>query len=263
VQTPDDLFLSDGSWGYYDAAPSTQVTQYTVETNTEGLNTDDYNIERNITLKATTSEYIAAYRSITPKFDAVDLTNYSTFKFEAKGTGTLIVRLVKEGIADWQEQYKTSVELTNDLTSFELGFSEFKSTNGTDLEANDVTSIVFTMLAENGEEVSKEMIIKQLSFSESNSLSVSDLLVAEGAPTTAVPNPMKNETSIQFIAEVTENIELLVYNQLGGLVDKIEFNAVPGENEIIFERKSLSNGIYFCKIKSNVTDYKTTKLLLE
>jgi hypothetical protein len=263
IQTPDDLFLSDGSWGYDDAAPSTQITQYTIESNTESLNTEDYNIERNIILKATTSEYIAAYRSLTPKFNAIDLTNYSTFKFEAKGTGTLIVRLVKEGITDWHEQYKTSVELTNDLANFELDFSEFKSTNGVDFGAEDITSIVFTMLAENGEEVSKEMNIKELSFSETSTLSVVDLEEEEGVATTAIPNPMTNETSIQFTAETTENVELLVYNQLGGLVEKIEFSAVPGNNEIVFKRKNLRSGIYFCKIKSDVTDYQTTKLLLE
>ncbi|WP_405297032.1 DUF6923 family protein [Algibacter sp. Ld11] len=263
VQTPDDLFMSDGPWGYDDAATSTEVTEYTIETNTEELNNDDYNVERNITLKATTSEYIAAYRAITPKFNPIDLSDYESFNFEAKGTGTLIVRLVKESVENWETQYKATVNLTTSIASYTLPFSEFISTNGSPLDATDVTSIVFTMLAENGEEVTKEMTLEQLRFAKATTLSLSTISEEEGLTTTAMPNPMTSKTSIQFTAEQAENVELLVYNQLGSLVNKIAYSTVPGVNEIELKRGSLSTGIYFCKIKSSLTTYKTTKLLLE
>ncbi|MCL5128188.1 T9SS type A sorting domain-containing protein [Algibacter sp. L4_22] len=263
VQTPDDLFMSDGPWGYDDAAPSTQVTEYTIAANTEALSDEDFNIERNITLKAKTSEYIAAYRALTPKFNPIDLTDYKSFKFEAKGTGTLIVRLVKESVTNWETQYKTSVNLTNDIASYILPFSEFESSNGEALDASDVTSIVFTMLAENGEEVIKEMTLEQLRFSTAGTLSVSKISEDNGLITAAIPNPMTSKTGIQFTAEQAENVELLVYNQLGSLVNKIPFSSKLGKNEIVLHRGNLSNGIYFCKIKSSTSTYKTTKLLLE
>jgi len=263
VQTPDDLFMSDGPWGFDDAATSTEVTEYTVATNTEALNDEDFNIERNITLKANTSEYIAAYRALTPKFNPIDLSGYNSFKFEAKGTGTLIVRLVKESVDNWETQYKASVNLTNTMSSFILPFAEFESTNGTPLDANDVTSIVFTMLAENGETVSKEMTLEQLRFAKAGTLSVSTISEEDGLATMAMPNPMTSKTSIQFTANQAEDVELLVYNQLGSLVSKIAFSTTPGVNEIELNRGDLSSGIYFCKIKSSVSLYKTTKLLLE
>ena len=77
-----------------------------------------YNIERNITLKAKTSEYIAAYRALTPKFNPIDLTGYNSFKFQAKGTGTLISEIGKRKCYNWETQYKTSVNLTEDITSY-------------------------------------------------------------------------------------------------------------------------------------------------
>ena len=263
VQTPDDLFMSDGPWGYDDAAPSTEVIDYAIESNTEEIIEEDYNIERNITLKAKTSEYIAAYRALTPKFNPIDLTGYSSFEFKAKGTGTLIIRLVKESVTSWETQYKTSVNLTDDITSYVLPISEFESINGEALSADDVTSIVFTMLAENGEEVTKEMTLKELRFSNTKIIEEDILPEETSLITKAFPNPMSSKTSIQFATEQVGSVTLLVYNQLGNLVREIPFSTVEGLNDIEFKRENLSSGIYFCKINSSTDTYKTIKLLLE
>tara|TARA_R110002050_G_scaffold281956_2_gene429674 strand:+ start:47366 stop:49951 length:2586 start_codon:yes stop_codon:yes gene_type:complete len=263
IATPDDLFMSDGPWGYDDAAPTTVVTNYTVEANENVFNNDEYPIERNINLKATTSEYIAAYRALTPKFNPIDLSVYNSLQLEAKGTGTLIVRLVKESVNNWEAQYKTTIELTEELTTYSLAFTEFNSSSGLPLEVNDVTSIVFTMLAENGEETTKEMTLKQLRFSASKSLSTETIDENAGLDAVANPNPMSTHTNIQFTAESSEPIELLVYNQLGRIVKQVPFNANRGKNNIKLERGTLSTGLYFCKIKSRNTTYKTIKLLMD
>ncbi|WP_396600822.1 DUF6923 family protein [Algibacter sp. R77976] len=262
INTPDDLFMSDGPWGYDDAAPTTTVTNYMVETNEAQFNDAEYAIERNITLEATTSEYIAAYRALTPKFNPINLTEYNSFKLQAKGTGTLIVRLVKESISNWETQYKTSIELTEDLNDYTLLFSDFNSSNGMPLEVNDVTSIVFTMLADNGQEVTKSMTLEQLRFSTSSTLSSASIETNEIA-TTAIPNPMHNQTTIHFTAQYSETVQLLVYNQVGHIVKQILVDAKPGNNQVTLQRGNLSSGLYFCNIKSNQTNYRTTKLLMD
>ena len=262
VQTPDDLFMSDGPWGYDDVAPTTTVTNYTVQTNEVEFDDDAYAIERNISLEANTSEYIAAYRALTPKFNPIDLSEYNTFKLEAKGTGTLIVRLVKASISNWELQYKTSIALTDDLTVYTLPFSEFKSSNGMPLKVNDITSMVFTMLAENGTEVTKSMTLEQLRFSKIKTLSMANLTKTNALKTVAIPNPMVTQTTIHFTAKKSETVQLLVYNQVGRLVKQMEVNAISGNNEILLERENLSSGIYFCNIKSNQSLYKTIKLLM-
>ena len=48
ITTPDDLFMSDGPWGYDDAAPSTVVNTFNVEPNEERFNGDEFPIERNM-----------------------------------------------------------------------------------------------------------------------------------------------------------------------------------------------------------------------
>ncbi|WP_372754492.1 T9SS type A sorting domain-containing protein [Mariniflexile sp.] len=263
IQTPDDLFMSDGPWGYDDAAPTTLVTNYSVEVNENSFETTDYPIERNIYLKAITSEYIAAYRALTPKFNPIDLSAFNSLQLEAKGTGTLIVRLVKASVNSWETQYKTTIDLTKNLTNYSLLFSEFESINGQAMDVTDVTSIVFTMLAENGEEVTKEMTLKQLRFSNSKSLSVDNVNDTAGLEAVAIPNPMSSQTSIHFNSGTTDTVELLIYNQLGHLVKQIPFTAAKGNNYISLKRGTLSSGLYICNIKSNQATYNTIKLLVD
>ena len=264
IQTPDDLFMSDGPWGYDNAAPSTVVSTYSVEPNEEEFNDDDYPIERNIELVANTSEYIAAYRALTPKFNPIDLSDYNSLQFKAKGTGTLIIRLVKESVNNWEEQYKTSISLTNELQDYSMPFSEFKSISGDDFEMHDVTSIVFTMLAETGAIETKEMVLQQLRFSTSKTLSVESLNNEDVLNNpVAIPNPMTSSTKIHFTAEQSEAVTLLVYNQLGTLVKQADYQAVTGKNDIKLSKGNLASGLYFCKVKSRYTDYKTIKLLVE
>ncbi len=262
VHTPDDLFMSDGPWGYDDAAPTTSVTNYSTALNDEDFNDDEYAVERNISLEATTSEYIAAYRALTPKFNPVNLAAYSSFQLKAKGTGKLIIRLVKESINNWETQYKTSIVLTDSLTNYNVLFSDFKSTNGLPLEVKDVTSIVFTMLSENGEKVTKKMILRQLRFSKNNVLAVAKNLTANEVKTTAIPNPMYSQTTIHFSAKNTETAQLLVYNKVGSLVKQLKINIKSGHNRIPLGLDGLTTGFYFCSIKSKYTNYKTLKLCI-
>ncbi|QDO94527.1 T9SS type A sorting domain-containing protein [Formosa sediminum] len=263
IETPDDLFMSDGPWGYDDAAPTTTVTRFIVEPNETSFETDEYGVERNINLEAKTSEYIAAYRALTPKFTPIDLTNYKSVKLNAKGTGTLIVRLVKAQIDSWDMQYKTSIELTDQLNEYTLLFSDFKSVTGEALDASDITSVVFTMLADGDEASVKQMDIQHLRFSkDSKTLGVDHTVFDESTHPFAYPNPMQSQTKIHFTAQRSEAVELLVYNQVGALVKQIAFNAVKGDNSIELNRAQLSSGMYICKINSD-TPYKTIKLLVK
>ncbi|GGD11706.1 DUF6923 family protein [Hyunsoonleella pacifica] len=259
VNIPDDLFLSDGPWGYDDAQAN--VTRFDVATNSESFQEDVYQVERNIALEATTDDYVAVYRALTPKFNPIDLSAYNSLKLKASGTGTLIVRLVKESISDWEAQFKTSITLTEDMEEYTLPFSDFIDQGGAALQANDVTSIVYTMLAENGETQTKILDLEHVHFA-SSSLSVEDI-ENTGIEILATPNPMHLSTSIQFNAPATETFDVEVYNQLGHLVKTIEVKAVRGNNNVTLKRGSLSSGIYFCKLESKLTHYKTIKLVLD
>ncbi|MCB4807979.1 T9SS type A sorting domain-containing protein [Tamlana sp. 62-3] len=255
IATPDDLFLSDGPWGYDDAATGTEVLFYNVQENDEVINENSFAVERNISLQAEIDDYVAVYRALTPKFNAVDLLEYDTFNFTAKGTGNLIIRLVKESITNWGEQYKTTIALSDNFQEFSVSFDDFKNLNGESIEASDVTSIVFTMLSENGTVETKSLDLKQVSFSSaSNSLSVNDVTSENGL--TAYPNPFKSTTVIK-LESVATDVSIQVYDMLGREVDA-QVISVNG-NEAIYKAPNLSKGIYkFKLIDSNKKVYSGT-----
>ncbi|GAA4230895.1 hypothetical protein GCM10022291_02110 [Postechiella marina] len=262
VATPDDLFLSDGPWGYDDYPASTTVDNYNITPNEGAFDSEDFPVERNVYLKATTSDYVAAYRALTPRFKPVDLTEFDFFKLKAKGTGDLQITFVRESIEAWEDQYKTTLALTETMQSFAIPFDDFTATSGNPLVLDDVVTIVFTMISQSGSVV-KEMDLNDISFSKNASLSIEVVDGQSLSTIAAVPNPMTSSASIQFTSTNPEEIELVVYNQLGKVVKTLNYNAVYGKNEIQIEKGDISSGLYFCKITSDNVDYDTLKLLIK
>ena len=258
IAIPDDLFMSDGPWGYDDAPTNMFIDTFKVNPNEATFTEDEFPIERNIELVGSTSDYMAAYRALTPKFNPVDFTAYQSLKLNAQGTGKLTIRLVKESVNDWELHYKTSIPLTNKLKYYSIPFSDFNSMNGTNFIPNDITSVVFTMIAESGEVETKKMTLQQLRFSKINPQSehpLNSILVS--------PNPMKSSSTFRFSSQLNETVEVFIYNQLGSLVKTITHEATLGKNEIKLNRGTLSSGLYICKVQSETTLYKITKLILE
>lgn len=260
IATPDDLFMSDGPWGIDDSATGTTVTNYTVSANNTTYDINEFPIERNVVLKATTNEYVAAYRAITPRFKAVDLSDYNSFKLSAKGTGTLDIRFVKSSIDSWENQFKTTIQLTNEMQDFAIPFKAFTSLTGEELLLNDIKTIVFTMVAENGTVETKEMNLESVRFSKEiiKFYNESDL-----NNVSIYPNPLATNSTFNFITLHNEEVTLYVYNQLGRVVREIAYNAQYGSNDLTLEKGNLSSGVYFCKIVSQHYNYQSVKLVVK
>lgn len=263
INTPDDLFMSDGPWGVDDSEANTTVNSYLVSPNTTTFDSQDFPIERNVTLNATTDTYVAAYRALTPRFKAVDLNDFTSFKFKVKGTGNLEITLVKQSITNWDEQYKTTIALTDTYQSHAVLFSEFTSTLTPSLEANDIVTIVFTMQSEDGFVTTKQMDIQDVRFSRGNALSVNDFETETVNTLIAYPNPMIEASNLHFTSQKSENVELIIYNQLGKIVYKTSVESLVGNNIIPINSQNLSSGLYICKLSSTNTNYKPLKLLVK
>ncbi|WP_452230706.1 DUF6923 family protein [Lacinutrix sp. MEBiC02404] len=262
IHTPDDLFMSDGPWGMDDSQASTVVTNYAISPNTNDFDAADFPIERNVSLSATTSTYFAAYRALTPRFKAVDLTDYNSFKLQAKGTGDLEITFVKQSITNWEEQYKTNIALTANFQNFEIPFSEFRSSLNGDLVLDDIVTIVFTMVSEDGSRTTKEMQLQDVRFSIANTLSVTNI-ETEADVLAVYPNPMVTKANIHFTANQTETIHLTIYNHLGKVVYTKTVKAQSGKNQIAISRQHLSTGLYICKLSGTQIYYSPLKLLVK
>jgi hypothetical protein len=261
--TPDDLFMSDGPWGIDDTANTTEVEEYTISPNTNDFDTNDFPVERNVELQATTSEYVGVYRALTPRFNPVNLSEYSNLKFRAKGTGEMQINFIKKSISVWEEQHSAIIELTDDFQDFTISYSDFTNMSGTELVLDDIVTIVFTMASEDGTSVTKEMYIQDVRFSNTNAVLSVNTFDIDSTKISAAPNPMDSNTTIFFTANQSETMQFVVYDQLGKIVYRSNINATTGKNQVQLSRQNLGTGFYFCKIMSSQNSYKTLKLIVK
>jgi hypothetical protein len=260
LATPDDLFMSDGPWGYDDSAVSSNITAFLIEPNEIIFEADEFPVERNVSLKAITSEYVAVYRALTPRFNPVNLSDFNSLKLNAKGTGSLQITFVKKSILKWEDQYKTTVELTDEIQDFHISFSDIQSRLESELVLDDLVTIVFTMVSENGELVAKGMTLEDIRFSvENNEITTTN----DFNKLQAIPNPMGSNTSIYFASNQSEDIMFMVYDQRGKLVLQNNFKTSVGKNQLILNRQGLTSGLYICLIKNSIINYSPLKLLVK
>ncbi len=263
VAIPDDLFLSDGPWGVDASAASTSVNQYIISPNNESFDAANFSVERNLSLTATTSEYIAAYRALTPRFKAVDLSAYKSFRLKAKGTGKLEITFVKSSIENWEEQYKATITLTDDIQSFAIPFSQFASSKGTSLLLNDIKTIVFKMTAADGQSTTKKMDLQAIQFSKEASLSVTDNELESKNSVYVTPNPITDKSVLYFTALEQEKITIQIFDVLGKVVRNINLETQVGANQVALAKANLSPGLYFCQVNSKLIKYNVVKIIVK
>lgn len=263
THTPDDIFMSDGSWGVDAAASSTNVISYTVTPNEDQTDNTEMPIERNINLKASTEEYISAYKAFNPRFKAVDLSSYNALKFKGNGTGTLEVRFIKESINVWEDQFNATVNLGSTNQEYTILFDDFTSTKNSKVDFSDVVTLVFTMVSKNGEKQVKEMNISELKLVNSSALSTNDEVNSLPNQISVTPNPMNQSANVQFNSSKYQNGSFILYNQLGQIIQQRDLKINSGKNEVTIYRNKLTTGVYFFKIKSDNLNYITKKLIIK
>jgi len=260
IQTPDDLFMSDGPWGVDDDASTTQILDYEINVNETVSLENEYLIERNPYLKAQTQEYISIYKAFTPRFKPVDLSNYNTLEFNAKGTGVLEVRFIKNSINTWENQYMAAVELSDELLTYQIPFTNFESTNTEGMVLNDVVTIVFTLISIDGSMQTKEVSIEELKLLEFETLGINSLNLTY---LNIYPNPVEEFVTIEFKSDKKNIGEAIIYNQFGQKVKGVPVSIINGNNFISFECNNLNPGLYFFTIQSDYIRHNSIKLMVK
>ncbi len=263
--TPDDLFMSDGAWGVDDSPKSSVVSNFTVTPHTPVNESNILMLERNVSLTANTSEFVAVYKSFTPTFQPVDLSAFNMLKFNASGTGKLEVRFMKKDTPNWQDQYRMEVDLTATDTQFTIPFKDFMAKGSTDFDGKDIVTVIFSLKATSQQVEEKKLDISNIYFKNGEVLSVDDELLNSNAKVkvTVSPNPMNLSSTLSFVADTRSSTHIVVYNSLGMLVKQTSINAKVGKNEWVLTRENLKSGLYFVKIQSQHRKYQTTKVLIK
>ena len=251
IETPDDLFMSDGTWGLDDGAPSTEIRYYDVYQNTNTTDDSEFKLERNINLEALTREYVAVYRSLTPRFNPVDLSDYNTLNLKAKGTGDIEITLIKASIDDWEDQFKITRPLSEEMQHFVLPINEFRSSAHASLVGNDIVTIVFKMTSIDGASTTLAMNIEDVTFSKEEVLNVEELTTPEVLQGQFnYPNPFEISTTIQ-LQSVSDFVFITVVDLLGRTVDIQKLMTDASGLKVVYKEPALSKGIYKYNVITN------------
>ncbi|WP_291963073.1 T9SS type A sorting domain-containing protein [Maribacter sp.] len=256
--TPDDLFVADAPWGLDDSADETVVTDYEVLPADGPYVGDGYPVERNIKLKGTTSTYIGAYRALSPRFTAVDLSDYGKVSFEAKGTGSLEIQLIKGDGAI----YKTTVNLDSKMDAYTLSGTDFKNDADASTDFSDLKVVSFNLLANNGYAEEKSMELQNIDFH--NREPGQKFVDSDLNKSVVYPNPMVESSSLFFYEEKADTYQFDIYTLSGRLIGNhhMEGESIAGQNEITVKRKDLNPGLYLYKLQNSNEKIWSGRLLV-
>lgn len=244
--TPDDLFVADAPWGLDDSAETATADAYQVLPNDVSYMGEGYRVERNVYLKGITSDYLGVYRALSPRFAAVDLSEYNNFVLEASGTGSLDINLLKGNGAI----YTTQIKLTSAGSVYSLNADDFTSDEMVNVDFSNLKVISFELHAKNGQATEKEMMLENIEFT--NEKVSSGFILADTGQAVILPNPLVTTTKLYFYedAPASYTLELFTINGTRMNSHSLEGDTVKGQNEIEILRKGLESGLYFYSLNS-------------
>ncbi|MDB4292167.1 T9SS type A sorting domain-containing protein [Maribacter sp.] len=257
--TPDDLFVADAPWGLDDSAEGATVETYEVLPTNGPYMGDGYPIERNVALKGKTDKYLGVYRALSPRFSAVNLSEYDKLSFEATGTGTLVVKLLKGN----EITYATEVTLTSDKQVYDLSSADFKDPDGNSTDFSDIKVLVFNLIAENSYEEEKAVNLSNIDFN--NRAEVSNFVEDDTDKAWINPNPMVTTSRLYFYEENDGKYTFNLFNLAGKRINSHyqEGDSSKGQNIIEIARKSLAPGLYLYSLKSSTDKTWSGRLMVK
>ncbi|RDY61211.1 DUF6923 family protein [Flagellimonas nanhaiensis] len=256
--TPDDLFVADAPWGLDDSQAGTQITQYEVLASDETYYGDGYPIERNISLKATTDSYVGVYRALSPRFAAVNLSDYNNLVFTASGTGTLEIQLIK-GDGSF---YTHEVAINEESEIFYLDHELFRNSDGASTDFSNLKVIQFNLKA-SGIAEQKAMELSSVEFT--NTSKPAKFIDQNLNRSVVSPNPVTTTTSLYFYDEMGGEFTFQLFDINGRAIGShaITGNVQMGQNSIQIDRKGLDAGLYLYRLESSSKRIWSGRILMK
>lgn len=260
----DALYLADGPWGIDYQEDNVIVTNFHVDNTTVEDLENTHEIERQAMVSGQVQGTINLFRHVLPGDQTLDVSEYDAFQFNITNSQPIEVILLQEGLDDWNNRYRVTILENNTETLYRLPFNEFEDGNGNPANITNIKTIIFSTQGDYTSYVPFSIQVHSARFGMENTLDVAEFEIeAEANKMVAVPNPMTTQTKIQFTAKQSEDVQLLMYDQVGKVVYTKKVKSNIGQNTVSLSRNNLRPGLYFCKINSRTQTYKTLKLIIK
>ncbi len=260
----DVIYAADGTWFLDYTNTGAEVLEYKVQPafihadNTSHIN-DTYLVERDIQLQGNVKEYLAIVRNLKSRNRTIDVSNLNELVFTAKGSQAITITLAKAGISNWNQQYRRTINLSEELKEYRIPLTWFSNETEEKLNPNDLLSMSFTVKG-NGE------------FFEPVNLQLSNIYFAKGeepmvilndpSEVVASPNPATTSTNISFYLEDDSPLLIEVFNKAGQKTASNYQTFFKGQNQVTMNVEDYPAGIYMVVLTSNFHQ-RITKIVVE
>ena len=263
-QVEDAFYHADGNWGMDFDKKYTKINNYFVWNNFNRKYLDDeYSIDRNFEIKATTDDYLTVYKSLLPGTLSADYSEYNYVAFTAKGSGLTELGLVKSSIEDWKSQYRIMVDLTAKEQTYYIPFDAFISASSkASMTPDDLTTLTFTFLPLQAKTKQLDMMISNVKFVKvaGNDGIVIKKQVKFDNSLLAYPNPSNGKVNLMLFSNNDTNATITLSDLLGRTVYKSSTDLKVGRNELDFNL-NVTPGTYIVKVSSKDTEYGASKII--
>ena len=242
----DVLYLADSPWGIDANTKSANVERFEVTNNQSMQVANAQLLERNAYVKGSVSKNISLFKLLKSSAKEADMSGFEGVQFDASGQGIVEVILMKKSINSSDEQFRVEIKLTEKEKTFSIPFSEFWSTKFKSLNANDITSVVYSFTGNGVASKNFEIQVKNLQFVNKVSKSAEAIASLEVA---LFPNPCAEVANVRFDATEAGQSELNLIDGQGRVLSQITGTVQVGKNTIAISTIDLTPGLYFVQVK--------------
>ncbi|HEX3072770.1 MAG TPA: CIA30 family protein [Ignavibacteriales bacterium] len=256
----DEVYVSGGAFAN-NMGSGSSFSQFKISAS-EGFAADtipSINLAGKFTASGSLKDWVSVIRSLNANASAVDLSEYETIKFRARGAGTLDLALDTEGSKDYN-YFTYSVQLKSSEQEYEINLDDFKKRFGGsgELDKSKISLVIFMM------DKSKNTSLSSFNF-EVGSIAFADNTPGNGGAERPkkfelkqnYPNPFNPATVIQVDILNKDFYSLKVYDIMGREVATLlEGELKPDTYKVTFNGSGLASGVYFYRIlgqKINIT----------
>ena len=259
----DEVYSNDGPWDISYNTATTSISNYSIANDGLTPATGEWRLFRNVTVNATTSDYVSVYKLMKAAGLPRDISAYNSFKFTANATGAsaITITFVKNSITDWNKQYSVTIPAAHGIKDYSINYSDLVSAGLGNIDTKDITAVNIALLVSNAH-TNLNATISNARFALSNSV----IVPVVDTKMNIYPNPVVNSSfSCSFNALKAETLTMKVIEiGSGKVIHTQSVNAVVGSNTIAVQLNNsyLSANNYVVTLEGDSTKYTAQNIVI-
>ena len=256
----DALYMADGPWGIDYVTTETTIANYTIQNSTNTVATDEYSIERNVSVSGEVYGTANVFRNILPGELTFNATNYAAVSFSIQNSLPVEVILVTENTTDWNNRLRFQLPANATNTDVTIAFSNFTNALGQTFANEKIKGFVFSTIGNYTSFQPFNIAVSNLKLGNNAALGNQDFENLVSTKMYNYPNPCQNNTTI-VLPKITESAQVKIVDIFGKVIQNKKYSV--DLNSINIDVSELSKGIYIFEVTTNENEKLQTKFIVK